>query len=940
MQLKVDHHGPRREKTVDDKLRLETQKLLDHSASLCSCLDAAAIARWGKLDEWQPFLEDVNSLMMSMDKLGNGKMAAAQRQRESSERKGPAREPTDPDRLNVRLVERGVAKFKPHRYAILEAQLEKAELYETIRVTDEHMGISLLTHNASVVRRSFYQDICFPSFNVKLYVYLQGGPYPSTAFIWRTPIQPDEAKEAAVISDIAKQAPITSSRAMVSDFYRRFTIAGMSKPALRAVHRHLCPTTTMSTNPEMQALDERYLKFVLERGDESPELFYDLRAMNGKDGQDNFEAFWDVMGAYLKLEVGESAEERRHSDNEVSYASKVISIPSLIREVTKILHAQEGHENDKIPCASLVRLQFNPTCPKKLTSAKFTRRFNVVRKVQSRSLRKQHEDAHWVAALHKYGKYRVINIRNLALNSGAQGAERCIVALGVDDKCKIPVGLPGLPINTGARPHGPVLTPVDEPLLAADHDTHKLGSIVPSVSLLKDIPEFVHDSWYSGVVDVVLHDAVFEGSEPFFHAANILTLLRSRRATPANVRDWFLTIQHDGGADHHNKNLKVRLSLLALKRCASLTRLDSERGCPNHSAALIHERCMSLLNLALQHTSLARPALEEDLEAMVTNMHSMAELRKAGGIVTKGAVKGARVQGALADARRRLREAVGAAEAEADGGAVGEGEGEQGEAEADDGEGERGAEQGEEEGEAEADGEGEAEAEDMVGTEQLEEQHVQRRLREGWAASMKDVMDVIADRFTRLELKGKPVQVSNVAEKAVIEELHQSLRDLDPSYNPKYRLNSDLSKMKVLEKYFSDPAHIFDSTYLLSMVDCTDPSCVACCGGWGDIPESVAAELKRAPVLPMLNPKDPGHFYAYDDVSTHSRMRMHPMFGSDHLALNMLRSLAGCQFEGDERKRSALAERQVPLPRGPGTRKQGQGEGAPPLKGARCCLMC
>ncbi|KAL1518544.1 hypothetical protein AB1Y20_002833 [Prymnesium parvum] len=92
VQLKVlDHHGPRREKTVDDKLRLETQKLLDHSASLCSCLDAAAIARWGKLDEWQPFLEDVNSLMMSMDKLGNGKMAAAQRQRESSERKGPLR---------------------------------------------------------------------------------------------------------------------------------------------------------------------------------------------------------------------------------------------------------------------------------------------------------------------------------------------------------------------------------------------------------------------------------------------------------------------------------------------------------------------------------------------------------------------------------------------------------------------------------------------------------------------------------------------------------------------------------------------------------------------------------------------------------------------------------------------------------------------------------
>lgn len=157
MELNKGHHGPTKDNTVDDKLRLEAQKLLSLAASLCSCLDAAAIARWAKLDEWQPFLKDAHEFMMSMDKLGNGKMAATNRQRAAHEREGPVREPEDPSFLQVRVVPRGTPKSHPQRYAALEARLDKAECYAAIQVTDGDIGITKLTQNPSIAfaRRAY-----------------------------------------------------------------------------------------------------------------------------------------------------------------------------------------------------------------------------------------------------------------------------------------------------------------------------------------------------------------------------------------------------------------------------------------------------------------------------------------------------------------------------------------------------------------------------------------------------------------------------------------------------------------------------------------------------------------------------------------------------------------------------------------------------------------
>lgn len=46
-----------------------------------------------------------------------------------------------------------------------------------------------------------------------------------------------------------------------------------------------------------------------------------------------------------------------------------------------------------------------------------------------------------------------------------------------------------------------------------DHDFTKF-SIVPSVTLVVDIPDNIHDSWYRGQVIVGYKDAAFEARPP------------------------------------------------------------------------------------------------------------------------------------------------------------------------------------------------------------------------------------------------------------------------------------------------------------------------------------------------------------------------------------------------------------------------------------------
>lgn len=70
--------------------------------------------------------------------------------------------------------------------------------------------------------------------------------------------------------------------------------------------------------------------------------------------------------------------------------------------------------------------------------------------------------------------------------------------ISADDKARIPVGEPGLPVVTGVRDHNRSLVPARNVCAQAlDHDFHIHG-IVPSVALFVSIPESANGSFYQG----------------------------------------------------------------------------------------------------------------------------------------------------------------------------------------------------------------------------------------------------------------------------------------------------------------------------------------------------------------------------------------------------------------------------------------------------------
>ena len=83
-----------REETIDEKLRLDTQKLFDHAAALSSAIDTANNAGWARRAEWLPFIKDVDNLALGLDKLGDGSLAKARRVRDANERTEPAHTPS------------------------------------------------------------------------------------------------------------------------------------------------------------------------------------------------------------------------------------------------------------------------------------------------------------------------------------------------------------------------------------------------------------------------------------------------------------------------------------------------------------------------------------------------------------------------------------------------------------------------------------------------------------------------------------------------------------------------------------------------------------------------------------------------------------------------------------------------------------------------------
>ena len=133
-----------------------------------------------------------------------------------------------------------------------------------------------------------------------------------------------------------------------------------------------------------------------------------------------------------------------------------------------------------------------------------------------------------------------------------------------------------------------------------DHDFTKC-SVIPSVTLLCDVPETIDGSFYRGQVFVGIKDAILEPSSPLRHSTELSKILREQ-----NNNSAILLLYTDGGPDHNVTFFSVQLGLIALFLHHDLDLLEAVRTAPYHSWKNPCERVNCVLNIGLQAIGLMR----------------------------------------------------------------------------------------------------------------------------------------------------------------------------------------------------------------------------------------------------------------------------------------------------------------------------------------------
>ena len=233
------------------------------------------------------------------------------------------------------------------------------------------------------------------------------------------------------------------------------------------------------------------------------------------------------------------------------------------------------------------------------------------KKIQQWQWRKEYEDVHYAACSFRYMCEYALLLRSSAIFA-------CL-----DDKHKVKVGEPTCNCPVAAAKRGrQVLVHSSTSFFVGDHDFTRM-SIIPSVSLLVDIPEELVRSWYTGEVQVLFKDSTFEPSSPARHSSEHAQILAERA-----VDHLVLFLYSDGGPDHRLTYASVKLALILLFRKLDLDYICAARTARYHSFRNPAERVMSILNLVLQSVGLARRQLPDDLEKLVEKCNNLGQLRE------------------------------------------------------------------------------------------------------------------------------------------------------------------------------------------------------------------------------------------------------------------------------------------------------------------------
>ena len=455
---------------------------------------------------------------------------------------------------------------------ILSDFMKNAENLEPILVEDEHFS-----RDITPAHKLYLMGNIALSVPVQAIRYNSGGGATVLLFLQKVPAlfnEDDKLTEfMRMLKKIEPEVPVYHTRAMRKNFSKE--VGSLNSTDLKPhVIRHIYRKLTEDSSKEIDnsEIDNR-AKLAIETDD--PDLIIDLRHLNKGRPGDTFELFFQELT--LMVEQLTAADDRRHG---IAHMSEFISIRDLISKVSVKLP-----EGTPIPSESTVIHSFAPPNIHDKTAQYYTGRIKLKYGIQRRQLRAYHADAHWCNALYKY-------MRELAVIDRDK-----TVFVSCDDKAKVSFGEPGAAISSWVRGRQSIV-PTTTLLGALDHDVNQKGNIIPSVTLISEIPEDNFGSFYRGQVMVSLKDSVFNPSDSYRAIIELMKSLEIQDIDWSEKRQLFMMT--DGGPEHRVNFESVKIPLIMIFRKLNLDFLVAIRKAPGHSYINIVERLMSILNIGFQ----------------------------------------------------------------------------------------------------------------------------------------------------------------------------------------------------------------------------------------------------------------------------------------------------------------------------------------------------
>ncbi|XP_072024864.1 LOW QUALITY PROTEIN: uncharacterized protein [Amphiura filiformis] len=524
----------------------------------------------------------------------------------------PMREPSNSSDVTI-LPPRPASIFIPSHFQssvnhIVRA-MKELEDYETLFLNE-------LLPEANRERYTLLDFIkrngLIPGVKVSLYTYSGGNNIGNTYFAWKESASTSSqdtvnTERTRVIAGIVSKIKTYHTRAMrreTTDTMSRILVA--SPCQLRNLYKMLTKDQSVAENQVCKEMDSR-MASIVESADEN--IIVDLRHTNGR--KPKFDKFWDIVDKFLADKT--SVDDRRHDevieDGEVvTHMALALSMQDIYRQCSI---AASNEDDVEVPTYSWFRLQFWPKNPTQRSALHYTGRFKIKHQVQQRQLRKFHVDAHYCNVLYSFLKKYAVDVK---CNLG----EEVISMISMDDKAKVQVGEPGLPMAAVARGKQ-VIVGINQSFKVGDHDFTKV-SLVPSVTLIHEIPETIDGSFYRGQPFCCLKFMPTQPSTPIRHIAEISKLMDTHNP-PIQL------FYSDGGPDHNVSFLSVQISLIAYFRQKNLDQLIAVRTAPGHSYRNPVERINAILNLALQAVGMMRQEMAKEMEDMFKACGNLKKIR-------------------------------------------------------------------------------------------------------------------------------------------------------------------------------------------------------------------------------------------------------------------------------------------------------------------------